>query len=387
MRSQRERERESTQSVRAQDSSHQRITGRLIEDKADSMRTIHDIYEGLLAGMEDTLARGAADSYAVIKEEIDKFMQVNYRNPKYTVSKKPDKNGKFVVNCRGDLSLRAIAKELTNELFVFGKVANFICFDNRNITSLKGAPVEVETINCGWCYNLTSLEGCPQIIKDSAKFNDCNITSLHGLPKIVDGDLNLSGTDIVDLEGSPERVNGYFAINECHCLKSLKGAPKYIAGNFECSECENLVSLDGGPQDTQNYWCRANGKLTSLKGVAKNIRGSLIAEWNQSLTSLDIPDTVIARHFNIERCTKLVSFEGSPISVGEDYIANHCKSVTSLKGLPSVINRCLDVSFCPNIRSLDGCPKTVKEMFDIHGGHKWTRDEITAVCDCPIIAV
>lgn len=385
--SQRQRDPEFTQRTTLQFLRAQRTIERHIGDRDDNMKTLKQhIYEGLLRGMDDTLADGDVINNELIRAQIDEFMQQNYRAPKYRIMKKPNKDGKFVVNCQGELKLRTIADRLTNDLFVFGKVKQFTAFDNHELRSLEGAPQEVDTLQCAWCYNLESLEGCPKKMRIGL-FTDCAITSLKGLPERVEGMLDFKNTKIKNLIGAPKYVGGTFDVSECDDLESLEGAPEYIGGNFFCEECKNLKSLEGGPKKVGiNYWTRANHELRSFKGVAKTIGGSFVAEQCYNLESLDMQGTTIGKHFNIERCNTLKSFDGFP-KVAEDIIANHCTSVTSFKGLPDVVNGELDLSFCPNIKTLEGCPKKVNKIFDLHLGHMWNKADIEAVCDCKDIIV
>lgn len=351
------------------------------------MKTLKQhMYEGLLRGMDDTLADGEVVSDELIRAQIDEFMQQNYRAPKYRIMKKPNKDGKYVVNCQGELKLRLHVSRLTNDIFVFGKVKQLTIFDNHEICSLEGAPQEVDTIQCMWCYNLKSLKGCPKKMRVGL-FSDCGIESLEGLPEHVEGMLDFKNTRIKNLIGAPKYVGGTFDVSECEDLESLEGAPEYIGGNFFCEECKNLKSLVGGPKKVGiNYWTRANHELKSFKGVAKTIGGSFVAEQCYNLESLDMQGTTIGKHFNIERCKALKSFDGFP-KVAEDIIANHCTSVTSFKGLPDVVNGELDLSYCPNIKTLEGCPKKVNKIFDLHRGAAWEKSEIERVCDCKDIIV
>lgn len=351
------------------------------------MKTLKQhMYEGLLRGMDDTLADGDIVNNELIRAQIDEFMRQNYRAPKYRILKNPNKDGKFVVNCQGELRLRPSGDRLTNDLFVLGKVKVMTIFDNHEIRSLEGAPQEVDTIQCIWCPNLESLKGCPKKFK-MGLFNDCGIKSLEGMPERVEGMIDLKRTKIKNLIGAPKYVGGMFDIDECKNLVSLEGAPEYVGGNFFCDECPNLESLIGGPKEVGLSYCvRSNDALRSFKGVAKTIGVSFDGEMCQSLESLDMEGTTIGRHFNVEICKALKSFEGFP-KVGEDIIVHHCKSVTSFKGLPEVVNGELDISFCPNITTLEGCPKKVAKYFDLHKGHPWNKADIEAVCDCKNIIV
>ena len=113
MRSQKEKDQVFTQRTTHQVLKVQRTIERHIEDRADNMKALKQhMYEGLLRGMDDTLADGDIISNELIRAQIDEFMQQNYRAPKYRIMKKPNKNGKFVVNCQGELKLRTIADRL-----------------------------------------------------------------------------------------------------------------------------------------------------------------------------------------------------------------------------------------------------------------------------------
>ena len=93
--------------------------------------------ESILSDMEDTMSVGEADAARII---IDEFINNNYYPVKYTVLKKPNKDGKYVVNARGNVLLHRTAKSITNDIFVWGKCNMFVCNDNEYITNLIGAP-------------------------------------------------------------------------------------------------------------------------------------------------------------------------------------------------------------------------------------------------------
>ena len=50
-----------------------------------------------------------------------------------------------------------------NGMFKFGKVKNFTCKSNQRLTTLEGAPEEVESVfDCTYCSKLRSLKGAPK---------------------------------------------------------------------------------------------------------------------------------------------------------------------------------------------------------------------------------
>jgi len=100
----------------------------------------------------------------------------------------------------------------------------------------------------------------------------------------VHGDLYLNEK----MESLPYYINFYKVFGNVDLvglgLTTLKGCPQYISGYFSCHE-NLLTSLEGGPKkvltshvnNINKHWgykCTGN-KLTSLKGLAKIIYGSI----------------------------------------------------------------------------------------------------------------
>jgi len=69
----------------------------------------------------------------------------------------------------------------------FGKVSGDFYCENNNLTSLEGAPKEVDLdFNCRY-NSLTSLEGAPQVVGRNFYCGGNELTSLKGAPKEVGG--------------------------------------------------------------------------------------------------------------------------------------------------------------------------------------------------------
>ena len=127
----------------------------------------------------------------------------------------------------------------------FGRVAGDFDCSNLSLTSLEGAPTEVEG-NFYCYYNLiTSLKGAP--IKVGKKFYcyRCELTSLEGAPQKVGENFYCNHNQLTSLEGAPQmEVGGDF-----YCFKnkltSLEGAPHTVGGSFNCTNNPNLHSLKG----------------------------------------------------------------------------------------------------------------------------------------------
>ena len=117
----------------------------------------------------------------VIDSEIINWIIKNYNHIKTShlkISKKPNKDGKYVVDCNTNIYLNRTASptSLTNNMFVWGEVkGDFNCDYCHSLTSLEGAPKEVgRDFNCSSCRNLTSLEGAPKEIGRDFVCYDCN---------------------------------------------------------------------------------------------------------------------------------------------------------------------------------------------------------------------
>ena len=152
------------------------------------MKSIKDLI------IENTLT----DEKYIIKKFIDDNYKVNGR-----LDIKQTKNG-YVVNCAGDLGVKNTdLLELTNGLFKFGTIwGGFSCFGCSKLTSLEGAPEEVEKeFNCRHCRALTSLKGAPKKVHDF----DCMY---------------------------------------CKSLKTLEGAPEWVQRHFVCSACGERFTVD-----------------------------------------------------------------------------------------------------------------------------------------------
>ena len=178
------------------------------------MKTLKTILEAsLLSKVEDTINNGVDE----IKNLITKFIEENYKNVKFTISNTPNKDGKFEVSSRGDVTLKNNKLQyLTNDYFVWKSVnGDFYCAYS-SIESLEGAPELVwGSFSCAGCGKLTSLEGAPKETYEN------------------------------------------FSCVECEKLTSLKGAPEKVGENFHCNDCKNLISLEGAPKKVGNdFWCK-----------------------------------------------------------------------------------------------------------------------------------
>jgi hypothetical protein len=190
-----------------------------------------------------------------IKEEIKQFLKDNYRGAsKCKISIKPNEDGKYVVDCKGALSVKNTkATSLTNGNFVFGEVDDTFYCAYRALTSLEGAPQKVGgDFNCSYCNSLTSLEGAPKEVRGKFSCSSCK--------------------RLATLKGAPESVGENFECHFCKKLTSLEGAPKEVRGEFDCSWCDSLTSLKGAPKWVGgDFNCGGGEQKFDEKEVRKHI--------------------------------------------------------------------------------------------------------------------
>ena len=328
------------------------------------------ILEGsLLDDIDDILADGDVKvPHALIQE----YLEDNYRG-KWTISKRKDKDGKFIVNSRGEVHHKGNSNRLTNDMFKWGKVKRFIIKFPYHLESLEGCPREVEEFQCIRTERLKTLEGGPEICKGDYLIQQSNsLESLKGAPKKIGGNFDCHNCcKLTTLEGGPEEVTYSYRTDACMALKSLEGGPRYVGTVFDCSECHSLESLEGGPEDALHFYCDLCPKLKSLKGAPKKIRGSFSAD-STGIETLNSGIDVVGRNFSVVHCDKLVSLEGAPKLVGDTFDMSNCNNIKSLKGLENTkIGNDLSLVRCYGLSDMEDIIKytpEVGDMIDMHFG-------------------
>ena len=122
------------------------------------------IRESILDDVDDQIDR--VDE--IIKRKIQKFIKEHYMIyannsfSVYTISNKPNKDGKYEVSSKWYIyfnTFNKTSKKLTNDLFVWKTVKGTFDCNNSIIDSLEGAPKQVGgDFLCNWT-NITSLKG------------------------------------------------------------------------------------------------------------------------------------------------------------------------------------------------------------------------------------
>lgn len=196
------------------------------------------LYESLLDDFEDL---SAPLSPKAIKEEIRQFLKANYLRPsKFHISRKPNDDGYYEVECPGHITFRGCVESLTNGKFVFVNCQSFSIQSAHGLKNLVGSPKETKhgyhVFNCN---NLESLEGITEKTGFGYGLNisDCmNLKTLTGLPEKAHHVYISYCQSLTDLTGAPKEVEMDFRLYKCRNLDSLKGAPKKVGGVFCCEQ-------------------------------------------------------------------------------------------------------------------------------------------------------
>ena len=276
------------------------------------------IKEGLFDDLDKIEKVGGMESNAEqLKKEIIDWIIKNNKERIYKNKIKIDTTTTpWTVDYEDNIQLQQSITSLNNDgMFQWGRMGgSFSCINCQSLTSLKGAPKEVErNFECSWCQSLTSLEGAP---KEVGWGFDC-----------------VGCISLKSLEGSPEK-SWSFNCKFCDNLESLKGGPKEVIERFDCgntnisslqyapktpciscSNCENLKSLNGCPKKLECFHCASCTSLKSLKGGPE----------------------VVGMIFNC-RFTSITSLEGAPKEVGIRFICNGCKTTFTEEDVRKVVN-------------------------------------------------
>jgi hypothetical protein len=208
-----------------------------------------------------------------IKQEITDWIIANTHYSICKTKLKFDFNTSPVtVNYTGIIKFKYEINSLTNGLFQWGYVGPRFECDYTKITSLEGAPREVNDFNCSYCEFLESLEGAP----DKCKYFNCrgcmSLTSLEGSPEECDVFRCGECESLTTLKGAPKKVRD-FHCEHCSNITSLKGAPKEVEKNFDCSFCKKLESLEGAPKKVGKNFrcsnCKTSFTVNDVKKVSK----------------------------------------------------------------------------------------------------------------------
>jgi hypothetical protein len=198
----------------------------------------------------------------------------------------------------------------------------------------------------------------------------------------VDGDVNLSHKGLTEIPVKFRVVKGDFNISYNNLL-SLKNSPRVVTGEFNCYGNENLTSLKWGPKSAKHYYC-SGCDLKSLEHAPNEVTAVFSCSGNQNLTSLKYGPKSVGSYY-CSGCN-LKSLEGAPNEVTGEFNCSYNENLTSLKDGPEKVKN-FNCSSC-NLTSLEGIPKKLITFACIYQkNHKFTKDDVKAVCDASIIFV
>ncbi len=159
---------------------------------------------------------------------------------------------------------------------------SFSC-SGRNLVDFRGVRFGVVGGNFYFDNNkLTSLEGAPQEVEGGFSCDNNKLTSLKGAPQTVGGDFDCYNNKLTSLKGAPMRVGGSFNCPNNN-LTSLEGAPQKVGGSFDCSN-NNLTSLEGAPASVRwGFFCPGNPVSEPvLSGIYNKMLSGM--SWTEALT-------------------------------------------------------------------------------------------------------
>lgn len=150
-------------------------------------------------------------------------------------------------------------------------IGNFNCSGNQ-LKSLEGGPKLVSGHYDCSDNSLESLEGAPKRVGGDFDCSGNRLKSLEGGPESVVGDFRCQGNYLPSLIGGPGFVGGsYFCYH--NVLKSLEGSPRQINGRFEAF-VNSLQTLKGGPKDVYGPYIVNYNDLVTLAGCPDHVDGT-----------------------------------------------------------------------------------------------------------------
>lgn len=184
-----------------------------------------------MKSLQESLLDDDVNIDAGIIEEIRKFLDENYVwSNKFKISKKP-KNGKYVVtSTRRDIIPKSKCEQLTNGLFIWGNVKDFLIFNCNKLKSLEGSPEVCNNFMIDGCGdNFNSLEGCPKEIKNTFFIKNSFIQSIKGMTQDVKNIYIYNCPKLQNFEGCPKELTGEINFSGLMSMdKNLKGFPEKV---------------------------------------------------------------------------------------------------------------------------------------------------------------
>lgn len=186
------------------------------------------------------------------KKDVEYLCDEIFKITDYTI------NDDLSIDVDGDVGLNGYG--LFELPLNFRKVTGYFDCLNNQLTTLKGAPIEVGGHFDANNNYLTNLDHFPKVVEEDVYVANNKLTSLKGLPKEINGNLYSSGNKITSLEGGPNKVFGTFTCAGNN-LTDLKGCPEFIERDFSINK-NNIGSFKYGPKEVgNNIFCGYNNFL------------------------------------------------------------------------------------------------------------------------------
>ena len=179
--------------------------------------------------IKESLLDNEDDLATDFTKEIEDFITKIFRCPGYKI--KRDANGDYIVNCDTVSSKYWETETLTNGLFKWGVVKDFLIDGLWKLKSLEGAPMECKEFICAECNSLESFKGAP---RKCVRF-DCSACK-----------------SLESFEGTLQECEELYC-PMCRNLKSFDGLPKDINDILNIRGCKKLLGLPL-PQINGKIW-------------------------------------------------------------------------------------------------------------------------------------
>lgn len=146
--------------------------------------------------------------------------------------------------------------------------SSYDCRYNTNLRSLEGCPQEMRRFDASFCDLRNLIGGPTALLADYQNMSyyivndNKNLTSLEGAPVRSYGTFSAYGCGLRDLRGAPEYVDYTFNVSE-NPLESLEGCPKVVNGNFICypQGSEKDYSLQTFTEEQIRSVCKVSGSV------------------------------------------------------------------------------------------------------------------------------
>lgn len=304
--------------------------------------------------------------------------------------------GYNIIYCKSLTSLDGLAKWIDDYLAIDH------CINLEDISAIDDCEMKHPNISKHGCKKLLSKQEIIEEFIESNRLNYNQATKLYDCTHEV----VLADEDLIDgyIPVPFGRVFDSFYVSNCVTLKSLKNSPKYVRRGFYCKGCTALTSFEGCPENLEgNFYAQGCTNVTTLKGtqnldketmyfdncpkIPNEERKQFFLDKNKRRVELD-PETgkynskgsiyigneqIIDGHFPVKfgkvlgnfKCfeTDLITLQGAPEEVTEDFNCTHCLKLKNLVGGPKKVGENYSCAQCYGLQSFEGIAKEIGYSF------------------------